>query len=113
MLRWIHFFWLLTALAASAKAVDYGNSVLDLGVGARALGMGGAFVGLADDSTATYWNPAGLTGIQDCEVSAAGQAQESAALALDSNDIGGDFLFLSGGLTRHDVGSFGVSALHF
>jgi hypothetical protein len=29
-------------------------------VGSRALGMGGAFVGVADDATATYWNPAGL-----------------------------------------------------
>src|SRR5436190_10916871 len=30
-------------------------------VGSRALGMGGAFVGVADDSTAVYWNPAGLS----------------------------------------------------
>src|SRR5262245_49772819 len=30
-------------------------------VGIRALGMGGAFVGVADDSTAVYWNPAGLS----------------------------------------------------
>lgn len=29
-------------------------------VGARALGMGGAFVAVADDASATYWNPAGL-----------------------------------------------------
>lgn len=29
-------------------------------VGARALAMGGAFVGLADDVSTTYWNPAGL-----------------------------------------------------
>ena len=29
--------------------------------GARSLGMGGAFVGLADDATAAYTNPAGLT----------------------------------------------------
>jgi hypothetical protein len=28
--------------------------------GSRALGMGGAFVGVADDATAAYWNPAGL-----------------------------------------------------
>jgi len=28
-------------------------------VGNRALGMGGAFVAVADDSTATWWNPAG------------------------------------------------------
>ena len=29
-------------------------------VGERALGMGGAFVAVADDSSATWWNPAGL-----------------------------------------------------
>ncbi len=28
--------------------------------GTRAAGMGGAFVGVADDATAIYWNPAGL-----------------------------------------------------
>ena len=30
------------------------------GIGARAEGMGGAFVAVADDATAVYWNPAGL-----------------------------------------------------
>ena len=29
-------------------------------VGSRARGMGGAFVAVADDATATWWNPAGL-----------------------------------------------------
>ncbi len=29
-------------------------------VGSRPLAMGGAFIGLADDANATYWNPAGL-----------------------------------------------------
>lgn len=33
---------------------------LKTGVGARAIGMGGAFVAISDDSTAVYWNPAGL-----------------------------------------------------
>jgi long-subunit fatty acid transport protein len=36
-------------------------SFLKIGVGARALAMGGAFVGLADDQSAIYFNPAGLT----------------------------------------------------
>ena len=30
------------------------------GLGARAESMGGAFIGVADDWTAIYWNPAGL-----------------------------------------------------
>src|SRR4051812_24538873 len=29
-------------------------------IGTRAAGMGGAFVAVADDASATYWNPAGL-----------------------------------------------------
>ncbi len=36
-------------------------SFLKIGVGARAVGMGNAFVGLADDQSALYFNPAGLT----------------------------------------------------
>jgi len=32
-----------------------------IGVGGRALALGSAFVGLADDVTAGYWNPAGLS----------------------------------------------------
>ncbi len=38
--------------------------------GARALGMGGAFLGLADDASAAYSNPAGLTQLVSPEVSA-------------------------------------------
>jgi len=33
---------------------------LKIGVGPRAQGMGGSFVAIADDGSATYWNPAGL-----------------------------------------------------
>lgn len=40
--------------------VKYGADFLAGGVGARALGMGGAFVGHANDVTSGYWNVAGL-----------------------------------------------------
>ncbi len=39
----------------------YAGEFIATGVGARALGMGGAFVAIAEDVTAGYWNPAGLT----------------------------------------------------
>ncbi len=52
----------VTAASASAQRVaKYGADFLAGGVGARALGMGGAYVAAANDVTATYWNPAGLS----------------------------------------------------
>jgi hypothetical protein len=40
------------------------------GVAARAMAMGTAFVGVADDSTAILWNPAGMAGVRSSEISA-------------------------------------------
>lgn len=42
-----------------------GANFLKIGIGARALGMGEAFVALADDASAAYWNPAGLVNIEN------------------------------------------------
>ncbi|MEW5767010.1 MAG: PorV/PorQ family protein [bacterium] len=39
-----------------------------MGMGARATGMGRAFVALADDASAVYWNPCGLVYLDACEV---------------------------------------------
>ena len=50
----------LPVAAQSTKTPKYSNEFLNLGVGARALGMGKVQVSLADDATAGYWNPAGL-----------------------------------------------------
>jgi hypothetical protein len=60
----------LLLLAAPARATRYAGEFLRVGVGARALGMGSAFAGLADDGTAAYWNPAGLATLDKHEVQA-------------------------------------------
>ncbi len=52
------------AEAGETVAAKYAGEFLALGVGGRALGMGGAFVALANDVTAGYWNPAGLSRIE-------------------------------------------------
>ena len=41
---------------------------LSIPVGARAVAVGGAFVALANDATAMYWNPAGMSGLVQSEV---------------------------------------------
>ena len=40
--------------------VEWPSSFNPVGSGARAIGMGGAFIGVADDATAASWNPGGL-----------------------------------------------------
>jgi hypothetical protein len=55
---------MVAAMANPAQAQGFnGNSFQNwnfLGSGARAHGMGGAFLGISDDGTAGSWNPAGL-----------------------------------------------------
>lgn len=45
------------------------SSPSQVGSGARALGMGGAFIAVADDATAASWNPGGLTQLERPELS--------------------------------------------
>jgi opacity protein-like surface antigen len=58
---------LITVFASHAFADGPGTTAagfLKIGVGARAAAMGDAFTVIVDDSTALYWNPAGLAKIE-------------------------------------------------
>jgi hypothetical protein len=49
------------ATVGATAAERPGIISLDLPIGPRAVGMGAAYVSIADDATAMYWNPAGLS----------------------------------------------------
>jgi len=53
----------------TAQEAHVSGSPNPVGSGARALGMGGAFIGVADDATAASWNPGGLMQLERPEVS--------------------------------------------
>ena len=63
----------LTLISAGMlQAQEYGGypgAFLRYGIGGRALGMGRAFVAVADDASGMYWNPAGIMGARHAEFS--------------------------------------------
>jgi hypothetical protein len=80
----------LLGAEGNAPAVGF----LKLGIGARPAGMGGAFCAIVDDATSLYWNPAGLTGIENQSVTF------MHALYIDSSFF--DYVAYAG-----DFGSYG------
>jgi len=72
---------------------------LEVGIGARSMGMGGAYVAVAEDASTLYWNPAGLSRIQ--------QASGSFEQVNWITDISFNFLAATIPL-GNNVGSVGV-----
>ncbi|MDO8628864.1 MAG: PorV/PorQ family protein, partial [Phycisphaerales bacterium] len=73
----------LLVLASGDSRAAETASFLDIGVGARGLGMGEAYTALADDANALYWNPAGLSRLEKREF-AASHAELFESTRLDS-----------------------------
>jgi long-subunit fatty acid transport protein len=84
----------LLALPSAARAqVDQdaldprGLANFEVGSGARAYGMAGAFLARADDATAASWNPAGLSYLRRPEVSLVGRYGSFRANSTDTSDV--------------------------
>ena len=57
------------SLAPAVEAGQYAGEFLQVAVGARALGLGGAYCSLTREGWAPYWNPAGSAHLKRLEIS--------------------------------------------
>jgi len=73
--------------AQGQRLAKYGADFLAGGVDARALGMGGAYVSLADEVSAGYWNPAGLSGLAYPEISYMHVERFAGAVSFDYGGV--------------------------
>jgi long-subunit fatty acid transport protein len=91
---------LLSVNAFASERVEIPSSFNPVGSGARALGLGGSFIAMADDATAASWNPGALTQLRTTELALAYSStslsednsfsldsQLSGEQIVDSNDI--------------------------
>lgn len=65
----ILFIILSISLHSQTVFSKYAGEFLSIGVGGRALGMGGSFVAVANDVTSGYYNPAGLANLNYPQIS--------------------------------------------
>ncbi|HNX01663.1 MAG TPA: outer membrane protein transport protein, partial [Candidatus Cloacimonadota bacterium] len=64
-------FIFLLMMFALSSALFAGGFALS-GIGSKAIGLGGAFRGMADDPSSMYWNPAGLASMDQSSITVAG-----------------------------------------
>lgn len=95
---------ILSVFSLNAQTVisKYAGEFMALGVGGRALGMGGAFTAVANDVTAGYYNPAGLANLNYPQISLMHSEQFGNLVNYDYGAVAIPF--------RHDM-SFGISIM--
>jgi hypothetical protein len=73
--------------AHAQRIAKYGADFLAGGVDARALGMGGAYVAHADEVSAGYWNPAGLSHLTYPQISYMHVERFAGAVSFDYGSV--------------------------
>lgn len=83
-----------------AKVGTVGAQFLQIGVGARGVGMGGAFIATANDPSAAYWNPGALVKVTGTQVQFSG------------TQLYADILY-GNGIVTHEQAGVGTFAFQF
>ncbi len=94
---------LFALLPRGARAQDGGTvSPFSIGAGSRSISLGRAFVTLADDASAPYWNPAALRNVQQMQFMA------MYLPSLYGDYFGADYAYFGFVYPTLSAGSFGV-----
>ncbi len=99
-------FFTISLMVYAQESDQVGTSManfLKIGAGSRAAAMGGAFVAMTDDASATYWNPGGLALVEKNE----------AMFQTTNWTADTDLYFLSVAIPIDDWGTFGASIYSF
>ncbi|MEW6096360.1 MAG: PorV/PorQ family protein [bacterium] len=96
--------WLIVLVILLYPVAKGFSLPIDLQLGARPQGMGGAFVAMVDDVNAVYWNPAGLTQIRTVE------AAFMHVTPFNIGEVSIDFSSLA--LPMNQNTAFGISWIH-
>lgn len=96
---------LLIACSVQAQIVrKYSNEFLNIGVDAAAMGMANAVTASTNDVNSVYWNPAGLTHLEDQQISGM-HASYFANIA--------QYDYIGFAMPIDDRSAFGISAMRF
>jgi hypothetical protein len=95
--------FMVCGASISFGAEKHAGDFLALGAGARALGMGSAFVAVTDGATSAYYNPAGLLQLKTREMN-----------LMHSEQFGGleNYNSVAGGAALNDREAIGFTLLH-
>jgi hypothetical protein len=96
---------------STSHGAKYAGEFMALGGGARAMGMGSAFLGVANDATTTFWNPAGLVDIRSFRE---GPGRWEAVLmhAEQFGDLIDSNFFSAAFPAKHGESAWGISIIH-
>ncbi len=112
-MRFLLSFFIASNLVAFNKIGTTGAVFLKIGVGARASGLAGAFVSLADDPSTSFWNPGGFGFLRERIVESgynfwfAGIRQGYASLSIPL----GKFTTVGLGINSLTSGKIGITTL--
>jgi len=84
--------FLFVVVIMSVVSLGFAGGIALSGVGTRAKAMGGAMRGLADDASAMYWNPAGLSFLNETTITA----------GIHYVDFGGEYKMFMGDTYEND-----------